>query len=633
MPTSPRRRKSKTEPPIDDQPEAPPPISVSSETRSLAALKPYPNNPRTHSDTQIEQVCRSMLEFGAWTAPCVIDEDDVVLAGHGRRLAALRLVERGHARFAEDVPVRVVRGWSAAQKRAYVIADNSIADNAGWDTNLLRLEIGELQAIDFGTEVLGFSQQQWTELFPSEDPAAARAAASAGTLLDRFMVAPFSVLNAREGWWQARKKAWIGLGLKSELGRGENALDMSAAMAGLTDPEEIEAWNERRRLNHASPGGSAMPLDRARAAAANTPSLGKGQAAGLVALRAAQKEERRRVAIGAEPLDAADKRLSGQSGGDRMLRAAPGRGASTVTGAWADPGYIRKNNARKANAEPAGGGGGGWKATNDKLAENRARLQAGLPPPPKGLAIGTQDWAQRKIAEGDIAGGMASGNSGTSIFDPVLCEVAYRWFSPPGGLVLDPFAGGSVRGIVASKLGRRYVGVDLRAEQVAANVEQGQALCEPDAQPEWHVGDSSVVLAGDKAPGRGADFLFSCPPYGDLERYSDLADDLSTMDHGRFLELYDEIIKHAVALLAPDRFACFVVGDFRDQRTGFYRDFVSSTIDAFENAGARLYNEIILVTSAGSLPIRAGKQFSTSRKVGKTHQNVLVFCKGDPLKR
>jgi hypothetical protein len=580
MPTSPRRRKSRTAPAIDEQPagehEPPPPaISVSSETRSLAQLKPYPNNPRTHSDTQIEQVCRSMLEFGAWTAPCVIDEADVVLAGHGRRLAALRLVERGHAQFAEDVPVRVVRGWTEAQKRAYVIADNSIADNAGWDTNLLRLEIGELRAIDFGTEVLAFSPEQWKELFPTEDLAAARAAASAGTLLERFMVAPFSVLNAREGWWQARKKAWIALGLKSELGRGENALGFSETI-----------------LNN-----------------------GKKTTVGLT--------------FGAEPLDA-DKALSGQRGGKR--------GGLTFATKAADVDAIRSKEGthrgrRKANAEPAGGGGGGWRATNDKLAENRARLQAGLPPAPKGLAIGTAEWARRKIAEGDIAGGMASGNSGTSIFDPVLCEVACRWFSPPGGLVLDPFAGGSVRGIVASKLGRRYVGVDLRAEQVAANIEQREALCVGDNPlPEWHVGDSSVVLAGKKAPGRGADFLFSCPPYGDLERYSDLADDLSTMDHSRFLELYDKIVGLAVELLADNRFACFVVGDFRDQRTGFYRDFVSSTIDAFEAAGARLYNEIILVTSAGSLPIRAGKQFSTSRKVGKTHQNVLVFCKGDPLK-
>ena len=82
-------------------------------------------------------------------------------------------------------------------------------------------------------------------------------------------------------------------------------------------------------------------------------------------------------------------------------------------------------------------------------------------------------------------------------------------------------------------------------------------------------------------------------------------------------------------MLKPDRFACFVVGDVRDSK-GIYRNFVSDTISAFQNAGALLYNEAILVTAVGSLPIRVGKQFQSSRKLGKTHQNVLVFVKGNP---
>jgi len=98
-----------------------------------------------------------------------------------------------------------------------------------------------------------------------------------------------------------------------------------------------------------------------------------------------------------------------------------------------------------------------------------------------------------------------------------------------------------------------------------------------------------------------------------------------------FIVAYRKIIKLSFARLSPDRFAMFVVGDYRDEG-GFYTDFVGSTVEAFEAAGAGLYNECILVTAAGSLPIRAGKQFSTTRKVGKTHQNVLVFCKGNPRK-
>jgi DNA modification methylase len=223
--------------------------------------------------------------------------------------------------------------------------------------------------------------------------------------------------------------------------------------------------------------------------------------------------------------------------------------------------------------------------------------------------------------------GVDSG-AGTSIFDPVLCELAYRWFSPKGGNVLDPFAGGSVRGIVASKIGRQYVGIDLREEQIKANQEQGLALCS-DPMPAWICGDSVNII--DLVKDYTADLIFSCPPYGDLEVYSDNPQDISTMEYSKFLESYYSIIKRSVSLLKQDRFACFVVGDFRDKK-GIYRNFVSHTIDAFIQAGTHLYNEAILVTSLGSLPIRAGKAFSSTRKMGKTHQNVLVFIKGDPRK-
>ena len=125
-----------------------------------------------------------------------------------------------------------------------------------------------------------------------------------------------------------------------------------------------------------------------------------------------------------------------------------------------------------------------------------------------------------------------------------------------------------------------------------------------------------------------ADLIFSCPPYGDLERYSDDPADLSTMEWHTFKAAYGQIILRAVKKLKPNRFACFVVGDFRDPR-GFYRDFVSTTIAAFKGAGAELYNEAILVTSVGSASMRVTKQFEAGRKFAKTHQNVLVFCKGD----
>lgn len=212
-----------------------------------------------------------------------------------------------------------------------------------------------------------------------------------------------------------------------------------------------------------------------------------------------------------------------------------------------------------------------------------------------------------------------------SIFDPVLSELCMRWFCPPNGNIVDPFCGGSVRGIVAGLLGFKYSGIDLRQEQIDANCEQREQIC-PDADIHWHCGDSLTRIAYMPE----CDFIFTCPPYGDLERYSDDPSDLSTMDYGDFILAYRRIIDRCSSLLRDNRLACFVVGDFRDRKTGMYRGFVADTIKAFRDVGMQLYNDAILVTAVGSLPVRVSAQFESSRKLGKTHQNVLVFAKGDP---
>ncbi len=217
-------------------------------------------------------------------------------------------------------------------------------------------------------------------------------------------------------------------------------------------------------------------------------------------------------------------------------------------------------------------------------------------------------------------------NTGTSIFDPVLCELMYKWFCPPNGQIVDPFAGGSVRGIVAHLLSFQYWGCDLSKNQIVANNEQAEKITS-DNKPIWIYGDSTNELIN--AP--EADFIFSCPPYGDLEIYSDDPKDISNMNYDKFLDAYYEIIKLSCKQLKNNRFACFTVGDFRD-KNGFYNDFVSETINAFIEAGLKLYNECILITAVGSLPIRITKQFESARKMGKTHQNILIFVKGDPKK-
>jgi predicted RNA methylase len=218
-----------------------------------------------------------------------------------------------------------------------------------------------------------------------------------------------------------------------------------------------------------------------------------------------------------------------------------------------------------------------------------------------------------------------AGWTSKSIFDPVLTELLVAWFSPANGRILDPFAGGSVRGIISALLGRSYLGIDISGEQIAANREQAAAL-NVAATALWKQGDAVHLY---KAGVRGAfDMILTCPPYGDLERYSNDPADLSTMPYDLFLGGFRQAVKNAAARLAQDRFAVFVVGDFRDKQ-GINRGFVADTIAACKDAQLQFYNDGVLVTTAASLPMRVRGQFEGSRKLGKTHQNVLVFVKGD----
>lgn len=213
--------------------------------------------------------------------------------------------------------------------------------------------------------------------------------------------------------------------------------------------------------------------------------------------------------------------------------------------------------------------------------------------------------------------------TGTSIFDPALTELMYRWFCKEGGRILDPFAGGSVRGIVANYLGFKYTGIDIRQEQIDSNRAQALELLPANNQPQYYVGDSNEVLSGLPAM---YDLVFSCPPYADLEVYSDLPGDISNKDYEIFRLMYIEIIQKSVTKLKQGGYAIFVVGDIRDKK-GYYRDFVSHTKAAFIGAGAMLYNEAILLQPLGTAMLRAGKIFDAGGKLTKVHENVLIFKK------
>lgn len=214
-----------------------------------------------------------------------------------------------------------------------------------------------------------------------------------------------------------------------------------------------------------------------------------------------------------------------------------------------------------------------------------------------------------------------------SVFHPGLCRVAYTWYCPPSGVVLDPFAGGSVRGIVAGVGDLHYHGIELRQEQVAANETNWADLSPEGVKPVWVCGDSLTELDGAPV----ADFVFSCPPYGDLERYSDNPADLSTMTTSDFRVAYKTIINKSVAKLKQDSFAVFVVGDYRDGK-GYQTRLPEYTTQCFIEAGCQKYNEVILLVPWGTASMRTSGQFDVSRKLPPVHQQMLVFVKGDARK-
>ena len=213
--------------------------------RTVADLVPYIRNARTHSDEQVAQIAASIKEFG-WTSPILIDGDNGIIAGHGRVMAARKLAMA-------TVPCIELSGLSDTQKRAYIIMDNKSALNAGWDIELLALEFEDLKLADFDLDMTGFSLDEIASLIPEEiAPGEDGKESGNGKLSDRFMLPPFSVLNAREGWWQDRKRAWLALGIKSELGRGGGADDGGRA-SNITGAELLP------RREKAAPGGSARP--------------------------------------------------------------------------------------------------------------------------------------------------------------------------------------------------------------------------------------------------------------------------------------------------------------------------------------------------------------------------------------
>lgn len=735
------------------------------EYQDLDTIEPAANNPKEH---QINNVRASIDRFG-YVAPMIVDDrTGRLVVGHGR-LESLKARRDAGETPPEGIQTDdtgrwlapVIHGWASrsdADAAAYLVLDNRQTELGGWDHQALADLLDEIGDPDL-IELTGWDPADLDELLAdtgTDDGAGSGDGTGNPSLADRFGVPPFDVLDTRQGYWRDRKRSWLRLGIKSEIGRGDRL-----AFKGIEH---------------------------------------------------------------------------------------------------ADPRYYQK----KATVESRLG----HTLTSKEFFDHH------YDPPTEG--VGT----------------------GTSIFDPVLCELVYRWFTPPGGQVLDPFAGGSVRGIVAAATGRRYHGIDLSAEQIDANRIQAQqilapgttppevgivddpavltpiethggylikrddlfqvggsrggkvrtclalmaqpdvagvvtagsrhspqvnivatiaerlglpcrvhvpsgdttpelaaaaaagadvvqhspgynnviikrarddadalgwlnipfgmecaeavtqtarqarnladvaptrivvpvgsgmslagiltglaatgnttpvlgvivgadpterlddyapngwrnmatlvestydyadhhpapylgdldldpvyeAKCLPHLQPgdllwivgrretaggpaaaivdrppipEWTCGDSAVVVPN--LPAESVDLVFTCPPYYDLETYGDDPADLSTMTYDDFDHVYEQIIGAAAAVLRPDRFMVIVVGDTRDKH-GTLHDLRGETIRAATRAGLRYVNGAVLVTPVGSVAIMAARAFVCTRTLGRVHQDVLVFVKGD----
>ena len=277
------------------------------------------------------------------------------------------------------------------------------------------------------------------------------------------------------------------------------------------------------------------------------------------------------------------------------------------------------------------------KITDVKLTHNKL-TDTFVVPPFSILDTRQGYWIERKSSWKDLindngesrenlldTGGIVSTlNNGVSILDPVLAEVVGRWFAIPNSNVFDCFAGDTIFGYVSSYLGHNFTGIELREEQAKLNNDRVKSMtakyiCDDGQNVDKHIEENSQ------------DLLFSCPPYFDLEVYSDLPNDASNQsDYQDFIKILDNAFSKSIKCLKDNRFAVIVVGDVRDKK-GFYYGFNDDVKQIFKRNGMSLYNEMVLVESIGTLPQRVG-MYMKNRKIGKCHQNIFVFYKGDTSK-
>ena len=223
-------------------------------------------------------------------------------------------------------------------------------------------------------------------------------------------------------------------------------------------------------------------------------------------------------------------------------------------------------------------------------------------------------------------------NKGTSKFDPVLAQIIYKWFMPSsGGMILNPTCGEPTTGIVAGELGFRYLGIDIRQEQVDINNRLARQY--KFDKVEYLTFDSMKL--NEKVVDRKFDLVFYSPPYYAIEAYSFDSNDISVRAEKQgylyFMEGFEKIIMHSANLLKDNRFYVIKLGDIREIKgkdKGILLNFLGDTVNVASKYGLKYYNDLVLVTAIGTAPVRARNLFR-NRKIVRTHQRVLIFYKGD----
>ena len=692
----------------------------------LSDLCADPANPRTHDERNLEAIKASLREHGQVEPLIVQKTTRMIIAGNGRAEAMKALGWQNAQVVMLDV--------NDTQARQLSIKLNRTAELAGWDATVLEQHLRDLDAwtdVGWEADLYGFNDQELGNLFselaldevspePESEPK------RVGGLVEDWGAPPFTVLDTKQGYWSDRNRWWKSMGLDPDIGRthlgstagiqaayganrgstqggstfdpvlaellvswfsaiGDKVLDPFAGgpvrgvVSGVlgrkytgVDVREDQVVANRSHWNDLLP---AMPkLQRAVERMDWQPEHTPIQKVGEVWLKrddlysvagVAGGKVRSCWALsqGATGLVTAGSRASPQVnivahiarrlGVPCRVHTPAGEPSPEVADAVAcgavriehRPGYnsVIIARAREDAAER------GWveipfgMECEEAVTQTRKQV-ANIPAGVQRLVV--------PVGSGMSLSGILWGLIDQDLQLPVLgvvvgADPAKRLdkFAPPNwrDLVELVPAGVDYHSAVNAKIGEVILDPHYEAKCKkflkkddlmwivgirATSQNSGPATEILQPEPHWLIGDSrdlDQLMPSDEQ----FDALVTCPPYADLEVYSDDPRDISTMDYPEFIKVFREIMSASVQRLRENSFAAIVMGEVRG-KDGTLRGLIPDTIAAMEDAGAKFYNDAILVNRAGSLPVRSGPMFRNNRKLGRQHQYVLVFVKGKP---